>query len=256
MTFAIEAPPKQQYFSIDQKLRLNERKKPQHIAFIPDGNRRWAVSQTTTTDEGHRYGGDTLIETVKAARELDVKVVTFYLFSTENWGRPSEEIAALMWLLYTFLQEQLSTMLEYGIRVSTIGELSALPEYVQTQIAETKESTKSCCDIEMVMALNYGGRDEICRAICKIVSDCKEGKLSDVDIDEAAVSSYLDTAAWGDPDLLIRTSGEMRISNYLLWQISYSEIYSTEVLWPDFTSEHLFDAIENFQMRQRRLGKT
>lgn len=252
----LQSKQKPTYFSSEQRARLRTEAIPQHVAIIPDGNRRWAIEQMIACQEGHRKGGDTLIEIVKGARELDIKTVTFYLFSTENWGRPAEEINALMWLLYTFLVEQQSTMLEYGIRVCTIGDLAALPTYVQRQIAETKQATSHCGDIDMVMALNYGGRDEICRAIQRIISDCEVHKMKKEQIDEKIVSRYLDTAEWDDPDLLIRTGGEMRVSNYLLWQISYSEIYSSHVLWPDFRPSHLFQAVENFQQRQRRLGKT
>lgn len=248
--------PKTYYFSAAERSQLRQAPTPHHIAIIPDGNRRWATSHASSTKEGHRQGGDRLIEIVKAARELGIKVITFYLFSTENWGRPKEEIAALMWLLYTFLQEQQATMLEYGIRVCTIGDLSALPTYVQEKITHTKQQTAHCQDIDMVMALNYGGRDEIRRAIQKIVADCAQNKLQIEQLSEHMVAGYLDTAPWKDPDLLIRTSGEMRLSNYLLWQISYSEIYCSTALWPDFEPRHLLEALKSYQSRQRRLGKS
>lgn len=254
-TIDLQSDLKPRYFSDEQLESLSHKKIPQHIAFIPDGNRRWAEARTAKSQQGHQEGGETLIEIIKAARELNVKVVTFYLFSTENWGRPEEEINALMWLLYTFLVEQQPTMLEYGVKVSTIGKLCLLPEYVQQQIEDSKAKTAHCSDIDFVMALNYGSRNEICRAVQAIAADCESKKLSVDSIDESMIAKYLDTASWPDPDLLIRTSGEMRISNYLLWQISYTEIYSCEVLWPDFQPKHLLEAIMNFQKRQRRLGK-
>jgi len=252
----LKTSPQKGYFSPDELAQLQDAAIPRHIAIIPDGNRRWASQMETSKANGHQEGGNTLINIVKAARELGVKVVTFYLFSTENWHRPQDEINALMWLLYNFLHEERQTMLDYGIKCCTIGDLSALPEYVQQALAETKTASADCCDIEMVMALNYGGRDEICRAIHSIVDAYESKTLAKAQIDESLVSSYLDTAPWGDPDLLIRTSGEMRISNYLLWQISYTEIYISSVLWPSFKPQHLLEAILNYQQRHRRLGRS
>lgn len=243
------------YFTEEQRKQIDQHKVPVHVAFIPDGNRRWAQERTAGSQEGHREGGETLMDTIKAACELNIKVVTFFLFSTENWGRPDDEINALMWLLYNFLVEQRATMLQYGIRVCTIGELSALPDYVQATIAEAKAETAHCKQLDFVMALNYGGRNELTRAMRSIARDCNAKKLLVEDINESVITSYLDTASWPDPDLLIRTSGEMRISNYLLWQISYTEVYCSEVLWPDFQPLHLLEAIVNFQKRQRRLGR-
>lgn len=254
-TIDLQPDIKPRYFSDEQLASIKLNHVPHHIAFIPDGNRRWAETQNAKSQQGHQEGGETLIEIIKAARELNVKVVTFYLFSTENWGRPQEEINALMWLLYNFLIEQRKTLIDYGVKVGTIGQLCSLPEYVQEAINESKEQTAHCCDIDFVMALNYGSRNEICRAVQAIASDCANKKLSIDSINESMVAKYLDTASWPDPDLLIRTSGEMRVSNYLLWQISYTEIYSCQVLWPDFQPHHLLQAIINFQKRQRRLGR-
>lgn len=244
------------YYTLEQTIDLDPNRIPRHVAFIPDGNRRWAKQQQMQAAEGHREGSDNLIEIVKAGKELGVKVFTFYLFSTENWSRPQEEIDALMWLLHTYLTEQLPTFLEEGTRLCTIGDLSPLPDYVNETIRETKRATSHCNEVDLIFALNYGSRDEITRAIKSIVEDIQNNKIVPEQISEQLISQYLDTAQWGDPDLLIRTSGELRISNYLLWQISYSEIFSTHVLWPDFTPHHLLEALLNFQKRNRRLGGT
>lgn len=247
--------PKTRYFTPEELSSLNWNKSPKHVALIPDGNRRWAAQQQVTTEQGHEEGGHSLIEIVKAATELKIKVITLYLFSTENWARPEEEINALMWLLHQFLIEQREAMLEYSIKLHTIGTLERLPEFVQKTISDTKEATTHCQGIDMVFAINYGSRDEMCRAISSLIRKCQTGELSEENISEALISDHLDTRHWDDPDLLIRTSGEMRLSNYLLWQLSYSEIYITDVLWPNFTPKHLLEAILTFQTRQRRLGK-
>lgn len=227
---------------------------PRHIAIIPDGNRRWAKKQESVYHKGHEAGADNLIEIVKAAKDLGVKTVTFYLFSTENWSRPQEEIAALMWLLQEFLQEQCSVMIAHGVRLGTIGNLSAFPPDIQKVIDKTKDATSHCNEINLVFALNYGGRDDITRALHRILDDCANGKLQKEQVTEKVIASYLDTNPWGDPDLLIRTSGEMRISNFLLWQLSYTEIYIKEMFWPEFKPKDLLDAMLEFQRRERRLG--
>ncbi len=245
---------KKRYYTAEQTAGLNLGCIPQHVAFIPDGNRRWAKKQKMEVAEGHREGSDTLIEIVKAGKELGIKNFTFYLFSTENWNRPQEEIDALMWLLNTYLTEQRPTFLEEGTRLCTIGDLSALPDYVNDTIQETKQITSNCHEVNLIFALNYGSRDEIKRAVQSIVRDVQNGKVQLQEISEGLISQYLDTAPWGDPDLLIRTSGELRVSNCLLWQISYAEIFSTNTLWPDFTPHHLLEALINFQKRNRRLG--
>jgi len=241
-------------FTPQQLLGLNPVRIPRHIAIIPDGNRRWAKKQQENSNHGHQAGADVLIEMVKAAKQLGVKVITFYLFSTENWNRPNEEVAALMWLLKEFLNEQRAEMVEEGVRLKTIGDLTALSQDVLDVVDQTKQATEHCRDIDMVLALNYGGRDELTRAFQKIMDDCKSGKLQQDQITESLIGRYLDTADMGEPDLLIRTSGEMRLSNFLLWQLSYSEIYITEVLWPDFTPNNLLEAVIEYQKRERRLG--
>ncbi len=247
-------PTKKSYYTLEQKASLDLLRVPKHIAFIPDGNRRWAKKQQRQVAEGHREGSDNLIEIVKAGKELGVKNFTFFLFSTENWTRPQDEIDALMWLLHTYLIEQRPTFLEEGTRLCTIGDLSALPDYVNQTIDETKQITAKCTEVDLIFALNYGGRDEIKRALQSIVNEVINGNIQPSQITEKLISNYLDTAVWEDPDLLIRPGGEWRISNYLLWQISYTEIFTSPVLWPDFTPYHLLEAITSFQKRERRLG--
>lgn len=240
------------FFDQRDTAKIDVERLPKHIAIIPDGNRRWAKKQQSSVKTGHREGADNLMDIIKAGRELGVKTMTFYLFSTENWNRSKEEVDALMWLLPTYLVEQKQTMIDHGIRLETIGDLSRLPMDVLQVVNETKKATAHCNRINFVMALNYGSRDEITRAVRNIVEDAKKGDLKI--IDESTIAAYLDTNKWPDPDLLIRTSAEFRVSNFLLWQISYAEVHIEDVLWPDFTPHHLLQAIINFQGRDRRLG--
>lgn len=234
--------------------KLDTKHIPYHIAFIPDGNRRWAKKRLSSTQQGHKVGADTLMETVKAALDLGVKEVTFYGFSTENWSRPAEEVNALMALYTHYLLSQKEDMVSSGIQLEVIGHLEALPPILLNAIAEVKEATHHCHKIRLILALNYGARNEIYRAFKNIMSDVKEGKLNEEDVSEKTISHYLDTRRCRDPELLIRTSGERRISNFLLWQISYTEIYVSPVLWPDFTPQHLLEAIIDYQGRERRWG--
>lgn len=245
---------KNKIYTTDETALLDWNLIPRHIAIIPDGNRRWAKKQQSFIEEGHRQGADVIMDIVKAGIELGVQVITIYLFSTENWSRPPEEVDALMWLLQSYLINQRETMLENGIRLETIGDLSRLSKQVIETIDESKQATRRCDKIDLVFAINYGGRDDIRRAIKKIIAEAEEEKIDPNSITESLISSYLDTAQFGDPDLLIRTSGEIRISNFLLWQISYSEMYVTDILWPDFSQKNFLDAIYNFQKRNRRLG--
>lgn len=241
-------------YSPEQLRYLDKSRIPSHIAFIPDGNRRWAKKHVLKTIMGHRAGADILLNIVKAAKELGVKTVTCYTFSTENWARSAEEVQSFLWLLESYLIEQRSAMIENGVRLKSIGDLSRLPKSLSTVLQDSKEATSSCHDIDLVMAINYGGRDELRRAVKAMCEDFSAQKLKAEDITEATIAKYLDTAEWKDPDLLIRTSGEMRISNFLIWQTSYTEVHLCDVLWPDFTSQHLLAAILDFQKRQRRWG--
>ena len=241
-------------FTKEQIAFVTEKPIPRHVAIIPDGNRRWAKKQQFTTKEGHQEGADTIIEVVKAGKELGIKAFTFYIFSTENWTRPEDEIQSLMWLLHTYLTEQRPVLLQNEIRLKTIGDLSKIPAYVVEAIEGTVKATENCDKVDLIFAINYGGRDDLKRAFSKIAADLQTNKMTTDDISEELISSYLDTSPWCDPELLIRTSGEMRISNFLLWQISYAEVYITKTLWPDFLPHDLLDAIISYQKRERRLG--
>jgi undecaprenyl diphosphate synthase len=242
------------HFHPSQLARLDRSRIPHHIAIIPDGNRRWARKRLSSIQEGHREGADTLMEIVKAAKELHIRGLTFYSFSTENWNRSAEEVTALMALMAGYLTEQCEEMVQSGIKLETIGELSALPLFLREVVQETKLATQECDQISLILALNYGSRDELCRAFRAMLEDYDRQALRKEEVNESMISRYLDTHAWGDPDLLIRTSGELRVSNFLLWQISYAEIHVAPVLWPDFTPQHLIEAIVDFQGRQRRWG--
>lgn len=241
-------------FHPSQLARLDRSRIPKHIAIIPDGNRRWAKQRLSTVYEGHREGADTLMEIVKAAKELGIEEITFYSFSTENWNRPPEEVMALMALMALYLTEQCEEMQQSGIKLETIGDVSALPSFLCEVIEQTKLATQECNKISLILALNYGSRNEICRAFQAMLNDYDQRSLKKEEINEKMISRYLDTNKWRDPDLLIRTSGELRVSNFLLWQISYAEIHVAPVLWPDFTPQHLIEAIIDFQGRERRWG--
>lgn len=241
-------------FSKDELKKLDRKRIPKHIAIIPDGNRRWAKKNRILPEEGHKIGADTLLNAIKAAHQIGIQTVSFYIFSTENWSRPKREIHAQLWLLEKSLIEQKQRMVTNGVRFQTIGELSRFPPHIIKLIDETIEATKHCKNITVIFAMNYGGRDEITRAVKKIAEKCEKGMISSHQINETLISESLDTAQWGDPEMLIRTSGESRISNFLLWQISYTEIYLSKVLWPEFTPHHLLEAVSDFQERERRLG--
>lgn len=242
------------YFSPEQLISLDKTRIPKHVAFIPDGNRRWAKKQHLPALEGHREGADILMDIVKASKELGIRVVTFYIFSTENWLRDHEEVHAFLWLLESYVTEQCETMVENGVRLQTIGDLSRLPASVRHALTTTKEATSQCHDIDMVFAVNYGGRDEIRRAVQAILDDYASQRIKREEVTERVISRYLDTSHWTDPDLLIRTSGELRFSNFLIWQTSYTEVHIADVLWPDFNSTHLLEAVFSFQKRTRRGG--
>lgn len=233
---------------------LDKNKVPAHIAIIPDGNRRWAKQQTLGIAQGHSKGADNVMTIVRAAKDIGIKYITFYVFSTENWSREKYEIAALMYLLKRFLIGHQKEMQDEGVTLHTIGDLTKLSKSLNKVIDGVKEATKKGTEINLILALNYGARDELKRSFLKILHDFKSNKIQEKDIDEHLISTYLDTASWPDPDLLIRTSGENRISNYLLWQLSYAELYVSQVLWPDFTVGHFMEALMCFQNRERRHG--
>jgi undecaprenyl diphosphate synthase len=243
------------YYSHAQLSELDLEQVPRHVAIIMDGNRRWAQRSAKNYLQGHTKGADILIDILKAGKELGIKVMTLYVFSTENWNRPKAEVAALMWLYESYIRKQIPEMVEQRIRFDTIGDIARLPSAVQEAIAEAKQMTSHCECMEVVFAMNYGSRDEIRRAIQKMAKDIQAGLLTEETISEKTITSYLDTASYPDPDLLIRTSGEHRISNFLLWQLSYAEVYVTPTLWPDFAPSHLLQALIEFQNRERRIGR-
>lgn len=241
-------------YSTKELSALNKNRIPEHVAIIMDGNRRWAKRFIFSPEKGHRQGAEVLTNIVDSSLELGIKTLTVYAFSTENWQRSKTEVTVLMKILKDYLIKQREPMIRDGVRLKTIGDLSRFSSDVKQVVKETAEATAHGKNIDLVLALNYGSRDEICRAFRSIVEDYDKKKIKKEEIDEKLVSSYLDTASWKDPDLLIRTSGELRISNFLLWQISYTEIFTTAILWPDFTPKHFLEAIIDFQQRERRLG--
>lgn len=228
---------------------------PNHVAIILDGNGRWAKKRGLPRTVGHTFGAKNVETICKAAYDLGIKYITFYAFSTENWNRPEDEVSALMKLLEDYLANCKKTAKKNHIRVRIIGDKTRLPEKFQGQIAEIEEYSKDFDGLNMTIAINYGSRDEILRAVKKVMKDYETGKLSVDDLNEESFASYLDTKELPDPDLLIRTSGEQRLSNYLLWQLAYSEFYFTEVPWPDFDKHELELAISAYNKRDRRFGK-
>ncbi len=227
---------------------------PKHIAVIMDGNGRWAQARGMPRIEGHRRGATTVRRISEACRELGVSYLTLYCFSNENWKRPQEELSFLMGLLKTYLIQERPTLLKNDIRLTIIGRRDGIPEEVQFEMDRSVEMSKNGKSLTLCLAINYGSRQEIVDAIRSISNDVKSGGINPETIDESLVADRLYTAGMPDPDLLIRTSGEMRISNYLLWQISYSEIWITDKTWPEFDKNDLVQAISDFNKRDRRFG--
>lgn len=227
---------------------------PEHIAIIMDGNGRWAKKRRLPRIAGHSRGAEVIKSIVQCCDKLGVKYLTFYTFSTENWKRPEQEVNFLMQLLSGFLSKEIQHLVNQNIQFSTIGMTEQLPKKAQEVIAQAKAKTKDNTGITLILALNYGGRAEILNAALKLYADIDNGKVLLEKVNEKVFSNYLYTAGIPDPDLLIRTSGEMRISNFLLWQLSYSEFYITEKFWPDFDETELKLAINSFQKRKRRFG--
>jgi undecaprenyl diphosphate synthase len=228
---------------------------PQHIAIIMDGNGRWAKERGLGRSTGHREGIKRVKEIIKAAAELGVKVVTLFAFSTENWLRPKNEINMLMGALNRFLESEISQLDTNDIRLIVIGARQPLPDYIQTKIRQAQERTKDNQGLTLILALNYGARQEIMDAARAFGQAVSEGKARPDELDVKKFSNYLYTAGLPDPDLLIRTSGEMRLSNFLLWQLSYTELYFPKKYWPDFRKDDLEKAIQVYQKRQRRFGR-
>lgn len=227
---------------------------PEHVAIMMDGNRRWAKRKGLPILHGHYQGAETLDRIVTAAIDLGIKTLTVYAFSTENWNRALNEVKGLMSLLKVYLLTKREKMKREGVQLDTIGDLSKLPKRVNEILDKTKEITKEGDKLRLVLALNYGSRSEITRAFTRMLDDFQNKKFTKEKIDEEMIGQYLDTKGRKDPDLLIRPSGEIRVSNFLLWQISYSEIHFTDVLWPDFTKSDLIRAIADYQKREKRLG--
>ena len=242
--------------SIEQALleKIDLKRLPRHVAVIMDGNGRWAKARNLPRVEGHRAGIASVRDVVEAAARLELGVITLYAFSVENWKRPRYEVATLMMLLKEYLRKELHSLQENNIRFTPIGRIDGLDPSVQRELRFAEEATAKNTGLLFQIALNSGGRAEIVDTVNRLMSILREKDLQDFVIDEEFFSNHLYTARVEDPDLLIRTSGELRISNFLLWQIAYAEIYVTKVLWPDFRRRHLFEAIIDFQSRERRYG--
>ena len=229
-------------------------KVPQHIAIILDGNGRWAKAKGMPRNYAHAQGSKNVERICEEAWRMGIKYLTVYAFSTENWNRPDSEVAALMKLLRNYMKTCLKTAAKNDMKIRVIGDIDPLDDDIKNRIRELEAATVDNGGLNFTIALNYGSRDELTRAARKMAKDCEEGKLKAEDIDESVFESYLDTHDIPDPDLMIRTSGEQRLSNYLLWQLAYSEFYFTDVPWPDFTKEELVKAIEEYNHRHRRFG--
>ena len=228
---------------------------PQHIAIVMDGNGRWAKRKGQSRLEGHKAGVDAALDVVKYCGELRIPYLTLYAFSSENWQRPNEEVLGLMKLLYGYLTKESDSLVKNGISLHTIGAIDHLPKMVQKALLSVCEKTKQGTRLHLTLALSYGSRDEITRAIQKISKDVLNGELEINKINEELIGCYLDTKGTPDPDLWIRTGGEMRLSNFLLWQLSYAELFVSSVFWPDFNRTEVNKALEAFQQRERRFGR-
>jgi len=228
----------------------------QHIAIIMDGNGRWAKNQGQDRIHGHRNGVDSIKHAVEGCRELGVKYLTLYAFSTENWDRPKEEVDALMTLLVKTIQSEIHDLKKNGIRLRVIGDVASLPHNCQLELKDALELTQYETELNLILALSYSSRWEVKEALKAIVQEAQEGRLNVEDINDTTLHRYLSTKDYPDPELLIRTGGEYRISNFLLHQLAYTELYFTSVNWPDFTKNDLYEAVNDFRSRERRFGKT
>ncbi len=236
--------------------KINIGKLPVHVAIIMDGNGRWAAHHGMDRIFGHQQGVESVRQVIEASAELGIRYLTLYAFSTENWGRPDDEVIALMSLMVQSLNNETGTMLKNNIRLTSIGDHERLTDDVRERLLETIKITSGSTGLNLIIALSYSSRWEITEAARKIALEIRNGKLDAESLDEEKFKEYLSTNDVPDPDLMIRTSGELRISNFLLWQLAYSELYFTEILWPDFGKEELYMAIIDYQNRQRRFGKT
>lgn len=243
--------------SLEEKInRLDKNRMPVHVAMIMDGNGRWAKSKGFTRSDGHAEGVSTVHRVTQLSSDLGIKYLTLYAFSTENWNRPDDEVATLMYLIGWAIERELPELLQNNVRIHLLGDIERIPEEPRKKLFYARDATAHCTGLQLNMCLSYSSRWEITEAARKLAKDALAGKISPDDINEDLFASKLTTAGIPDPDLLIRTGGEHRISNYLLWQIAYSELYFTPVLWPDFSNEEYADALLDFQNRERRFGKT
>jgi undecaprenyl diphosphate synthase len=238
------------------KEKINTNKLPKHLAIIMDGNGRWAKQKGMLRAFGHENGTKSVRETVEATAELGIENLTLYAFSTENWNRPKLEVQTLMKLLVSALKKEIKTLQKNNIKLAAIGNLEDLPKKAHRELLEVIDKTKTNNRMTLTLALSYGSREEILNTVKKIAIKVKNNIISPENIDESVINEHLYTQNLPDVDLLIRTSGEQRISNFLLWQIAYAELYFTETLWPDFTKQNLYEAIIEYQKRERRFGKT
>ena len=240
---------------MDLKAQIDKENLPHHVAMIMDGNGRWAKKKGNARIFGHQNGVESVRQVTEAARELGIEYLTLYAFSTENWNRPKSEVDALMGLLVKTIQNEAENLNKNNVRLSVIGEISDLPPSVMKPLQSSIDYTAGNTGLNLVIAVSYSGKWEITTAVKKIIVDVKAGKLDPEDIDDSIFESYLNTSTIPDPELLIRTSGEKRISNFMLWKLAYTELYFTPVLWPDFRKEHFYEAILDFQNRDRRFGR-
>ena len=236
--------------------KLDKIKLPNHLAIIMDGNGRWAKQKGLLRAIGHENGTKSVRSVVEACAELNISFLTLYAFSTENWNRPKRDVVLLMKLLVSSLKKEIKTLQDNNIKLTAIGNLDALPKKVNRELQEVIESTKSNTNMTLILALSYGSREELIKTVKEISLKVKNNLISRDAIDESVINNHLYTRDLPDVDLLIRTSGEQRISNFLLWQLAYAELYFTDTLWPDFTKTHLYEALLNYQNRERRFGKT
>ncbi len=229
---------------------------PRHVVVIMDGNGRWAQQQQQQRLFGHQHAITAVRETVEAAVDLNVQYLTLYTFSTENWNRPQEEVLGLMDLIIKAVREETPLLMKHNVRMVPIGDINRLPQKSRENLQYCIDTTARNTGLTLIMALSYSARWEIGEALKQIVSDVRQGRLSTETVDEETIRNYLTTKDFPDPDLMIRTGGELRISNFLLWQMAYTELYFTSLLWPDFRKEHFYEAVRDYQNRQRRFGKT
>ena len=236
--------------------QLDKDRIPVHVAMIMDGNGRWAKSHGFMRSDGHAEGVSTVHRVTKLSSDLGIKYLTLYAFSTENWNRPKEEVDTLMYLIGWAIERELPELLANNVKINLLGDIERIPEDARRRLFDARNATSRCTGLELNMCLSYSARWEITEAVKQLATLAAEGRINPEDINEEMVSAHLTTAGIPDPDLLIRTGGEHRISNYLLWQIAYSELYFTPALWPDFSDDDYVDALLDFQQRERRFGKT